>query len=165
VISETVLVLAGAFGERLDAERVAEAIGRGLRADGRLECDLCPIDEDADRSTAGTAREAGGPAKPVVGQRAGEASALLDGLDFNRRMRAARAVVIARESLDGRTLAGSVAFEAATRARQAGVPAYAVARRDALDPFEARIVDLQVILQASTPRALAAAGRKLAALV
>ena len=51
------------------------------------------------------------------------------------------------------------------RARANGVPAYAVTGNDALDPFEARIVDLQVILQASTSRTLSAAGSKLAALV
>ncbi|HEX4838158.1 MAG TPA: hypothetical protein VFV03_06515 [Solirubrobacteraceae bacterium] len=148
--SQTVLVLAGTFGEGLDAACVAEAIARGVRADGRLECDLCPLD----------GRASGGEHKQPVTPRA-----LLDGLDFDRRMRAARAVVIARERLDDRTLAGSVAFEAATRARQAGVPAYAVTRRDELDPFEARIVDLQLILEASTPRGLSAAGRKLARLV
>jgi glycerate 2-kinase len=80
-------------------------------------------------------------------------------------MRAARALVLVCAHLDDRALAGSIAFEAATRARQAGVPAYAVTGRAALDPFEARIVDLQVILEASTPRALSAAGRKLAGLV
>jgi glycerate kinase len=146
MISKTVLVLAGPFGERLDAGRVATAIARGLTAEGRLECDLCPLDAD-------------------LGARAGGASKLLDQVDFDRRMRAARAVVIVCAHLDDRTLAGSISFEAATRARQAGVPAYAVTGRDALDPFEARIVDLQVILEASTPRALSAAGRKLAALV
>jgi len=146
MISKTVLVLAGPFGERLDAGRVATAIARGLTAEGRLECDLCPLEAD-------------------LGARAGGASKLLDQVDFDRRMRAARAVVIVCAHLDDRTLAGSIAFEAATRARQAGVPAYAVTGRDALDPFEARIVDLQVILEASTPRALSAAGRKLAALV
>jgi hypothetical protein len=146
MISKTVLVLAGPFGERLDAGRVATAIARGLAAEGRLECDLCPLEAD-------------------LGARAGWTSKLLDQVDFDRRMRAARAVVIVCAHLDDRTLAGSIAFEAATRARQAGVPAYAVTGRDALDPFEARIVDLQVILEASTPRALSAAGRKLAALV
>jgi glycerate kinase len=146
VISETVLVLAGSFGEHLDAERAAVAIGRGMRSGGRLSCDLCPLHSEP-------------------GRQPGKAKALLDELDFDRRMRAARAVVIARERLDDRTLAGSVAFEAATRARQAGVPAYAVCARDELDPFEARIVDLQVILRAGTPRALRAAGRRLAGLV
>lgn len=150
MISTTVLVLAEGFGERLEGTRVGEALERGLEADGRLRCDLCPLDGDS-----------GDPADA----RRGQARAPLDGLDFDRRMRAARAVVIACARLDDRTLAGSVAFEVATRARQAGVPAYAVAGRDELDPFEARIIDLQVIFEASTPRALRAAGRKLAGLV
>ncbi len=146
MISKTVLVLADSFGEGLDANRVADAIGRGLCAEGHLECDLCPLYVD-------------------TGTRADIPAKLLDGLDFSRRMLAARALVIACERLDDRTLAGSVTFEAATRARQSGVPAYAITGRNALDPFEARIIDLQIILQASTARALSAAGRKLAALV
>ncbi len=146
MISETVLVLAGAFEKRLDAERVASAIGRGLAADGRLTCDLYPLEQE-----------------PCV--RAADASKPLDELDFDRRMRAARALVIACARLDDQALAGSVAFEAATRARQGGVPAYAVTAHHELDPFEARIVDLQVVVEAGTPRALAAAGRRLAEIV
>lgn len=140
MISNTVLVLAEGFGASLDADRVARALGRGLQADERFECDLCLLERGA------------GPAE-------------LEGLDFDRRMRAARAVVIANERLDDETLAGSVAFEAATRARQSGVPAYAVTASDRLDPFEARLVDLQVVLEAETTRALSAAGRKLAKLL
>jgi hypothetical protein len=146
VISKTVLVLAGPLEDRLAATRVAAAISRGLTADGRLECDACPLEID-------------------LGIRAVSASKPLDEADFDRRMRAARALVIACARLDDRTLAGSIAFEAATRARQAGVPAYAITGHDALDPFEARILDLQVIFEASTTRALRGAGRKLAALV
>lgn len=146
MISETLLVLAGPFGERLDAERVGNAIAHGLTAKERLACDICALEQDL-------GARADGPSKP------------LDEADFDQRMRAARALVIACAHLDDRTLAGSVAFEAATRARQSGVPAYAVTGHDALDPFEARIVDLQVILEASTLSALSAAGRKLAALV
>jgi glycerate kinase len=150
MISRTVLVLAESFGEAIDATQVAKAIERGLQTDAALRCDLCPLEGDASEQ----ARE-----------RTGGAATLLDSVDFDRRMLSARAVVIARERLDDSTLAGSVAFEAATRARQRGVPAYAVTGRDELDPFEARIVDLQVILEASTPRALSAAGKKLAALL
>jgi hypothetical protein len=146
VISETVLVLAGPFEEGLNAERVASAIARGMEADELLKCDLCPMEAD-------------------LGTNAGGASKPLDEHDFDRRMRAARALVIARKRLEDRTLAGSVAFEAATRARQAGVPAYAVTAHDELDPFEARIVDLQVILKASTARGLSVAGGKLAGLL
>jgi glycerate kinase len=146
VISETVLVLAEPFGGELSAERVAGAIGRGLATDGALACDLCPLEETLNTRTEN-------PSTP------------LDEVDFDRRMRAARALVIACASLDDDTLARSVAFEAATRARQSGVPTYAVTGHNALDPFEARIVDLQVILEAITTRALSATGRKLAALV
>ncbi|MGA9285182.1 MAG: hypothetical protein WBV85_07035 [Solirubrobacteraceae bacterium] len=143
MISETVLLLAGPFDERLEAERVAAAIGRGLAADGRLICDLCPLEEEPCARTA-------------------DASGHLNAVDFYRRMRAARALVIACARLDDRALAGSVAFEAATRARQGGIPAYAITAHDELDRFEARIVDLQVIIEASTPRALTAAGKRLA---
>ena len=45
------------------------------------------------------------------------------------------------------------------------MPAYAVTAENGLSAFDARILDLQVILEASTPRALAAAGRRLAELV
>ncbi len=146
MISKTVLVLCEGFDEGLDAERVAGAIARGLTADGRLEVDLCPLEGGLDGRTA-------------------DPSAPLDEADFDRRMRAARAMVLVCAELDDRTLAGSVAFEAATRARQSGVPAYGVTGQDALDPFEARIVDLQAILEADSSRALSAAGRKLATLV
>jgi hypothetical protein len=146
MISETVLVLAGAFDERLDAARVAGAIGRGLADDGRLTSDACPLEQE-----------------PCV--RIAHPSEPLDEVDFDRRMRAARALVIACAHLSDRALAGSVAFEAATRARQTGVPAYAVVAHDELDRFEARIVDLQVILEAGSTRALKAAGKRLARIV
>jgi hypothetical protein len=153
VISKTVLVLAEAFGDGLDAERVAGALARGLEAGGRLECDLCPLQAPA------TSR----PAEPVG--RASAASLSLDEHSFDTRMRAARALVIVCERLSNSTLPGSLAFEAATRARQGGGPAYAVTAHDELDPFEARIVDLQVVLEAGTSRELDAAGSELAKLV
>jgi hypothetical protein len=77
-------------------------------------------------------------------------------------MRAARAVVVAVERLGEATLAASPTFEIATRARQAGVPAYAITAANGLDAFDARILDLQLILEASGRRALAAAARRLA---
>jgi hypothetical protein len=84
--------------------------------------------------------------------------------DFDGRMRRARAVIVGAQRLREQTLAGSPIFELATRARQAGVPAYAVTAENRLDPFDARILDLQAILEADNPRALVAAGRKLAGL-
>ncbi|HEY7934535.1 MAG TPA: glycerate kinase [Solirubrobacteraceae bacterium] len=90
---------------------------------------------------------------------------LLDAVDFDRRMRQARAVVLGEGRIDHGTLEGKAVFESATRARQAGVPAYAVVATNALDPFQARIMDLQVILEAGDERALTAAGRKLTRLL
>jgi hypothetical protein len=145
VISKTVLVLSEDFADGLAADGVGAALARGLRSDATLDCDLCPL-------SAGACAPA-------------QIAHLFDEHDFDRRLRAARCVVIATAQLADDTLAGSIAFEAATRARQRGVPAYAVTARDRLDPFEARIVDLQVVLEAGSTRALSAAGRKLAALV
>jgi glycerate kinase len=141
----TPLIATGPFGATLSAQRAGAAIARGLRAGGRQTPDICAIPSDEERS--------------------GEVQALLDELDFDARMRPARAVILGQWRLHERTLAGSAAFEIATRARQAGVPAYAVTGENGLDSFDARILDLQTILEASSARALAAAGRTLAQLV
>jgi hypothetical protein len=147
-IPDRLLVASAPFGRALPASLVAAAIGRGLQAGGLPEPDLCPLEADGSWSAG-----------------VGEARALLDAVDFDARMRRARAVIIAAERLQEGALAGSVTFEIATRARQGGVPAYAVSAENSLDAFDARILDLQLILQASTARALTAAGRKLARLV
>jgi len=147
VISQTVLVASGRFADTLSADDVAQAIGRGLIAGGLPAPDLCPLDGHSH------------------GEPPDDVRALLDALDFDARMRRARAVIVVERRLRESTLRGSTAFEIATRARQGGVPAYAVTAENALDPFDARILDLQVIVQANTKRALAAAGRKLANLL
>lgn len=82
--------------------------------------------------------------------------------DFDVRMKAARAVVIATPRLDEQTLLGSLPFEIATRARQAGVPAYAVTCENDLSLFDARILDLQLVAQARSAQTLARAGARLA---
>jgi hypothetical protein len=84
--------------------------------------------------------------------------------NFDTRMRRARAIVLGVDRLNRDTLAGSAVFEIATRARQAGVPAYAVTGANELDAFDARMLDLQLILEADWMRGLSAAGRKLARL-
>jgi glycerate kinase len=145
LIAQRVLVAGGPFGPRLPASEVLAAIARGLRAGGAPEPDVCPL--------------------PVPGAGGEDVRALLDGLNFDARMRSARALVVAAARLEERTLAGSVTFELATRARQGGVPAYAVTGANALEPFDARILDLQLVLEAGSVRALAAAGRRLAGLV
>jgi glycerate kinase len=133
-IPERLMIAVCAFGTDLPARRAAEAIAKGVRADGMGEPDVCPIAN-------------GLPA------------------DFDVRMRRARAVVVGAERLERATLPASPVFEIATRARQAGVPAYAVTAVNELDAFDARMLDLQVILVASGMRGLSAAGRKLARLV
>jgi glycerate kinase len=93
------------------------------------------------------------------------ASFVLDVLDFDARMRAARAVVTGEGRIDQQSLAGKAVSEVATRARQSGVPCYAVVGRRELDAFGARVLDLQAILEAGTVAELEAAGRRLADLV
>ncbi len=75
---------------------------------------------------------------------------VLQALDFDRRMRAAHATVVGEGRLDATTLQGKIAGEIAVRARQAGVPCHAIVGQDALDPFGVRILDLQVITEATT---------------
>ncbi len=93
------------------------------------------------------------------------AAFILDALSFDRRMRAARAVVSGEGKLDQQSLAGKAVSEVATRARQAGVPCFAVCGRRELDSFGARVLDLQAVLEAGTPQALEQAGRELARLM
>jgi glycerate kinase len=90
------------------------------------------------------------------------AAFVLEQLGFDGRMRAARAVVVGEARLDRETLGGRVAGEVAIRARQAGVPCHAVVADNALDGFDARILDLQAIVEARTIAALEAAGERLA---
>jgi Glycerate kinase family len=142
------LVASGPFGAELPATRVTELIAGGLRAGGQPAPDLCPLPGESNDSQ---------PAQPTP--------QLLEALDFDARMRSARAVIVGVERLDERTLIASLTFEIATRARQSGVPAYAVTAENHLNAFDARILDLQLILQARGARALSAAGRKLAELV
>jgi glycerate kinase len=89
------------------------------------------------------------------------AAFVLRALNFDTRMRAARAVIVGEGRLDATTLEGKIAGEIATRARQAGVPCHAIVGSDAIDRFSARILDLQVILEAGTPDQLADAGEEL----
>jgi glycerate kinase len=88
---------------------------------------------------------------------------VLDALDFDTRMRASRAVVTGEGKLDEQTLQGKLVGEIGTRARQAGVPLHAIVGRDALDGFGKRIIDLQVVQEATTLEELEAAGEALGA--
>lgn len=137
-ISATVLLVAEPFAA-LSAERVARALSAGL-SDGERSLAIDTV---------------------VVEEPPGEVRAWWRAEVPPERLRAARALVIACARLEDRTLAASVAFEAATSARQAGVPVYAVTGANALDPFEARMLDLQTVLEAGSAQALRSAGRQL----
>jgi len=90
---------------------------------------------------------------------------VLDALGFDSRMRASRAVVTGEGRIDRGTLEGKAAGEVAVRARQAGIPAYAIVGENALSLFDQRILDLQVIEEAGTLEQLEAAAERLAASV
>lgn len=139
------LILCEDLGPRLGAPRVGEALAAGLIEAGAPQPDVCAVEE---------AR--------APGDGGGE---LLDGVGFDARMRAARAVILAIASLEEGTLAGSLAFEAATRARQGGVPCYAVTAANHLDAFDLRILDLQAVLEAGTAPQLERAGEELVRLM
>jgi glycerate kinase len=87
---------------------------------------------------------------------------VLRAVDFDERMRASRAVIVGEGRLDEQTLQGKIAGEIATRARQTGVPCFAIVGSDALDAFGARMLDLQRVLEATDLDAIAAAAASLA---
>jgi hypothetical protein len=137
------------FGPGLAADQVGEALARGLVDGGAPAPDVCAL----------------------MAVRTGEADVAeriarqLAAASFDARMLDSRAVIVAARSLAPRTLARSLAFEVATRARQAGVPGYAVAARSRLSSFDARVLDLQVVLEAGTAPRLRRAGRSLGEIV
>lgn len=142
--SEVVIVAAG----RSDATVPAEIEARGAKI-----IVLCDVGV-AGRATSGPWAALGArlePGGPWV----------LDALEFDVRMRRARAVITGEGRLDPQTLRGRVVGEIGTRARQAGVPLHAIVGRDALDRFGKRMIDLQRVLEASTLPELEAAGEAL----
>jgi hypothetical protein len=142
-VPTTPLIATGPFGVR-SPKRVAALIARGLGHGGwSAEVLLLAGEEESP----------------------GELRELLEEHHIDARVRDARAVILGQWNLQERALAGSTLFEIATRARQAGVPAYAVAGRNRLDSFDARILDLQLTIEAGSGRALVAAGRTLARVI
>jgi glycerate kinase len=86
---------------------------------------------------------------------------ILDALGFDARMRAARAVVTGEGKLDEQTLEGKLVGEIGTRTRQAGVPLHAIVGTDQLDPFGKRIIDLQLVQEATDLAEMETAGETL----
>ena len=160
---------------RTSVERVAEALagsgelerGAAVALDARLGALAARLPRDP-RGVAwgGAGGGLAGALWAVCDARLeGGASFVLEQLDFDARMRAARAVIVGEGRLDLGTLAGKAPGEVATRARQAGVPCFAAVGSRALDAFGARILDLQEVLEAGDAKGLEAAGRRLATLV
>lgn len=141
-IPRQALLVCEALGPKLSGEAAAEALARGMTAAGAPDPDVFPL-----------------PGEDT------QARAALDERGFDERMRASRAVVLLVARLQESTLEGSAAFEVATRARQSGVPCYAVTAANELDSFDLRILDLQVVLEAASTRALSAAGKHLAKVI
>jgi len=135
------------------------------RLTGRLEQQAAalPRDPTGEPMTGAAGGLAGGLWAAFGAELTGGAGFVLDALDADRRMRAARAVVVGEGRLDLTTLEGKAAGELAVRARQAGVPAFAVVGQDGLDLLDRRILDLQAVIEAGDARELRAAGRRLAA--
>jgi glycerate 2-kinase len=89
------------------------------------------------------------------------AAYVLDAIGFDERMRAAAFVVTGEGQLDEQTLSGKIVAEVATRCRQGGVACHAVVGRNALDPFQERVLDLASVTEATTLDELEEAGRAL----
>lgn len=175
--AEVVLVAAGGADVEFDAGAGAvEAIERGGGLRGAALVVLCELRAAWDQPAGAMPRDPRGI--PLTAAGGGLAGALwahydarlvagapfvLQELGFDLRMRRARAVVVGERRLDRATLQGRVAGEIATRARQSGVPCHAIVGADAIDRFDARILDLQAILVASTVEEIEAAGEALAA--
>lgn len=90
---------------------------------------------------------------------------VLDALGFDQRLRRARAVVTGEGKLDEQSLSGKAISEVATRARQIGVPCHAIVGTRALGSFDARVLDLQAVLEATSLEELEEAGTRLAAML
>jgi glycerate kinase len=88
---------------------------------------------------------------------------ILDALDFTRRMRAARCVIAGEGRLDGQSLLGKVVGEIGTRTRQGGIPLHAIVGQDAMDGFSKRMIDLQVVTEATTLAEIESAAARLGA--
>lgn len=90
------------------------------------------------------------------------ASFVLDLLDFDRRLAEADAVICGEGRIDFQSLQGKIPGEIATRARDAGVPAFAVVGRSDLSPADARRLGLRDIYEAGDPARMREAAQRIA---
>jgi glycerate kinase len=134
-----VLIAPEDFSGAFTAREVAEALQRGLAASG----------QPAQVSEAVDGGESGGEGQvpPVT------------------EIRSARAVITGMGCLDRQGLMGTFLSGVATSARQSGVPCHAVVGSNRLDLFELRILDLQLVLEATTLAEIEAAGAEIGAAI
>jgi glycerate kinase len=124
-----------------------------------------PRDPRGIEMTGGAGGLSGGLWATFGAELVGGAAFVLDAVEFDRRMRDARAVITGEGRIDQQSLVGKLVSEIATRARQRGVPCEAVCGVRALDAMGARMLDLEHILEATTLDELRRAGRELAELI
>jgi len=149
-------------------EETAERLGAASGADPAVIV-LTAADAGPEHAAAALASFGGGPRVVVLTGPGADAPALpagavaesgtafvLEALDIDPRLRAARAAIVGTGRLDDRALRGAVEGEIAVRARQAGVPCHIVAGEVALDLFATRILDLQRIVAAGDLAAIEA---------
>jgi glycerate 2-kinase len=86
---------------------------------------------------------------------------VLDALEFDARLREARAVVTGEGRIDEQTLQGKLVGEVATRARQRGVPCHAIVGSSELDRFGRRLLDVDTVTEAATLEEIEAAAAAL----
>ena len=147
------------FGPQKGAD---EACVERLTARLEEQARSLPRDPTGEPMTGAAGGLAGGLWAAFGAALTGGAGFVLDALGADRRMREARAVVVGEGRLDITTLEGKAAGELAVRARQAGVPAFAVVGQDGLELLDRRILDLHAVIEAGDEKALRAAGRELA---
>lgn len=121
-----------------------------------------PVDPTSIRGAGAAGGLAGGLHAALGATLEAGASFVLNALGTDARMRASQFVVVGEGRIDRTTLSGKGPGELATRARQGGVPCHAVVGSNAISAFDARIIDLMEILEATTRDELVAAGRRLA---
>jgi glycerate 2-kinase len=89
------------------------------------------------------------------------AAYVLDAIDFDYAMRSSAFVVTGEGRLDSQTLEGKIVGEVARRCRQAGVTCHAIVGKNALEPFQERIIDLASVTEATDLEEMEAVGRRL----
>jgi len=170
-IPQQALVVSLPFSATLPARKVAAAVAAGLCAGGCPEPDVLALGDDPRRAPEDRGADVEGRGAGLEGSGAGvegagaAPGAALELAGFDERLRRARALVLAAARLERDRLRGTLELEILTRARQTGVPAYAICRDLRLDAFDARLLDLQVALEARTERTLTLAARRLAPLL